>query len=434
MFHSPAAHCQEIVTEGEFLSLRASWNSLLAQCSYPTPFCSWEWAWEWWRSFGKNAVPAYRLLVVQAYDTSGSLIGLAPFFFPANGAGPLRLRPLRPLATRIHCMVDDLTDEPLILLHRKAAEAALQGVMTALLRWTGKGGWDLIHLRWIRRASDPDLESLWRQISYRRSFLLVRPRRQEGQTRALPTEWAEFRRSLHRSMRDNLPYYPRLLTREGHDWDVKIARTPEEVAKAAPLVISLHTSRAQSERGPVHVNHMPSEAHRQFFLDTLTRLAFQGMAAVAVLEVAGVPIAAQSVLEFSGRLTMYYSGFEPDWHRYSPVMVLQTALLQDAMAHGITEIDYLPGAEPWKTRWGTQETYVLDELSCLSLSPRTAFRSLWRVSGQFLDRLRGISSECGCGFCTLEEQEAVRLVRAQSAAETSMAANAALHTSHQLSS
>lgn len=403
MSYSKTATCHEIITEKDFLSLRESWNALLAQCSYPTPFCRWEWAWEWWHSFAKNTAPGFRLLIVQAYQADGVLIGLAPFYFPSEAAGPLHLRPLRPLGTRIHCLVDDLTEEPLLLLHHDFAEEALQGLLAGLMHWPGRAAWDLIHLRQMRRLADPKLYALWRKTPARFPFVLTRAKEREGQTRSLPSNWPEFRRSLSRSMRDNIPYYPRLLTREGHDWSVRIARTPPEVAEAARLVVALHGARAQSKRGPTHFDHMPTAVHHQFFVDILTLFCQNEMAAVAVLEVAGVPIAAQSVLEFDGRLTFYYSGFDPHWYRYSPITVLHIALLQDAIERGLTSVDYLPEAEPWKTRWGTQPEYLYDELSCLSINPRSLFRNAWKTVTRFRSRLRG--SYCECGFCTPEEQK-----------------------------
>ena len=131
-------------------------------------------------------------------------------------------------------MVDDLTEEPLILLHREASAQALRGLLAGLLQWKGRGDWDLIHLRWMRRTSDSDLKSLWRQMPHRLPFLLTHSRRQEGQTRTLPNDLGALRRSLSRSMRDNIPYYPRLLTRDEHDWSVRFARRPEEIAPHCP--------------------------------------------------------------------------------------------------------------------------------------------------------------------------------------------------------
>ena len=397
--------CCEITTDAEFLALRERWSDLLARCDYPTPFCTWTWAWEWWRKFGGSVSPGYRLVVAQSHDAAGLLVGLAPFFYPADRAGVLRLRPLRPLATRIHCLLDDLTEEPLILLDADAPQEALRGICRALLDWPGRRDWDLIHLRLLRRAGTGALGPLWRRLPGTFPFVLTRPKKRLGQTRCLPPAWPPFRRSLSKSMRDNTSYYPRLLTREGHPWTVTILRDPQEVSRAAPHLIRLHGCRALSERGPAHTNHLPGAAQQEFLRDVLTRLAGQGMAAIAVLKISGEIVAAQSVLEYAGRLTFYYSGFQPRWHRYSPVTILHTHLIQDAINRGLTALDYLPEAEPWKSRWGTEGEWVYDELSCLSLSPRSLLRSGWRGVTRFLSRQNG--SECECGFCTREEREAV---------------------------
>ncbi len=399
MLHS----CLEIESAEDFLSLRTGWDQLLAECSYPSAFCSWEWAWEWWRHFCADDPARCRLLVAQAYGPDGTLIGLAPFHFPATHAGPLRLRPLRPLGTRMHCQVDDMTEEPILLLHRACPSEALAGLWAALRTAPGRADWDLVHLRRMRRADDPDLRSVWRRLPGTAPFLLTRPLRRLGQTRALPGSWPEFRASLGKSMRDNAAYYPRLLTRHGHDWSVQIARTPSEVACAVPTLIRLHGRRAESGHGPAHVDHLPGDAQKRFLEDVLVRLAGQGMAAVAVLRIGGTPIAAQAVLQAGGRLTFYYSGFDTDWHRYSPVTVLHLALLKDAIERGVTSVDYLPGVEPWKTRWAVESEWVLDELSCLSATPRALLRNVWR--GVTFWRSQRHGGRCNCGFCSRTEQE-----------------------------
>ncbi len=404
--------CREITTEDEFVRLQDPWNALHAASSYPSPFCRWEWAWEWWQHFGKGNAARYRLLVVLVYGEDGTLNGLAPFFFPTE-SGALRLRPLRPLGTRIHCTVDDLTEEPILLLRRGCAAQALSAILDGLLAWPGRGAWDLLHLRQMRAPSDPSLRALWRQTAHRLPFGLLRVRQRQGQTRSLPASWPEFRRSLSRSMRDNVVYYPRLLTREGHVWQARFVRDPEEVYAAASTLIDLHHRRACSGRGPAHTNHLPLRSQQSFLRNVLARLAGQGKAAIALLEVDGVPVAAQSVLEDAGMLSFYYSGFDPVWHRYSPITVLHIALLQDAIGRGLTRVDYLPEAEPWKTRWGTEAEYEYDELSCLSLAPRSLLRSLWRGVIRLQSMKHG--SACECGYCTREEwQAAAKAVRSGS--------------------
>ena len=403
MFEPTSGSCREIKTNQDLADLRESWTELLLRCSYPTPFCSWEWAWEWWRHFGQETAPGFRLLVALVHRSDGQLIGLAPFFFPAD-AGLLRLRPLRPLASRSHCTVDELTEEPMLLLHQGHADEALRAICRALLDCNGKRDWDLIHLRRMRPASDPSLLSLWRSLPRRMPFVLTILRQHLGQTRALPASWPDFRRSLSKSMRDNIVYYPRLLTREGHSWQVRVARSPEEVAEAVPVLIDLHHRRARSERGPRHTDHLPLPVQHQFLRAVLPRLAERNMAAVAFLEVDGVPVAAQSVLECQGTLTLYYSGFDPQWHRYSPITILHVALFQDAIARGLTRIDFLPHAEPWKTRWGTEAEFIFGELTCLSIRPRALLRRGWRTITRFLPFQRGLP--CECGFCSEEEKRA----------------------------
>jgi hypothetical protein len=69
--------------------------------------------------------------------------------------------------------------------------------------------------------------------------------------------------------------------------------------------------RAAGERGQSHGNHLPGPNQVGFLSAVLTRLARTEGAFMAVLKVNDGPVAAQAFLEIAGRLTVYYSGFDP---------------------------------------------------------------------------------------------------------------------------
>ena len=386
---------REITTDEGFAGLKSDWDGLFADCTYPSVFCSWAWALEWWRNFGMGDSLCFQLLILAAYNAEGCLIGLAPFYYPAAGQPILGLRPLRPLGTRIRCTQDDMTEEPIILLRQGSEEAALKAIAASLLRRTLSV--DLVQMRLMHSPNSPELVSSLRKPSHGAPYLLMRNRQRYAQTITLPKTWAAFRNGLSRSMKDNLPYYPRLLTREGHDWQVRVVQNPDEMNAAVQTLSELHQLRALSSRGPAHTNHLPTWKQQQFFISVMTRLAAEGKASVLLLEIDGQTIAAQSVLEYAGILTFYYSGFDPDWHRYSPLLILNTQAIQSALERGFKSVNYLPEPEPWKMRWGAESTFVLDEFSYLSLHPRAILRSAWRSI------LRRMGSSCDCGFCQLPE-------------------------------
>ena len=402
--------CREVTTEEGFLALQGAWGELGRHASYPSPFAAWEWAWHWWRRLAAPDPLRPRLLILAVSDADGMLAGIAPFFYPTWTGSPLLQRPLRLLGTRQRCRMEDMTDEPALLLRRGCEEDALAAILAHLAQRHG-APWDAAHLQVMRRKDAPGLADLWRRRPRAARMAHSHRRETNGQIVSLPGSWAEYRRSLSKSMRDNLTYYPRLLDRRGHSWQVRTARTPDEVRAAADVLITLHHRRAQSTTGAKHLDHLPTPRHEDFLRDALGALAARGDATVWTLEVAGIPVAAQAVLGSGARgdgamITFHYSGFDPHWHAYSPVLILNAHALQDAIGRGIPLANYLPGAEPWKTRWGATDTYAREELTWVLPRPLSALRAARRA---FVRAFPALTGGCDCGFCALpptREEEA----------------------------
>ncbi len=113
-----------------------------------------------------------------------------------------------------------------------------------------------------------------------------------------------------------------------------------------------------------------------------------GHVRLATLTVADQVIGAQAFLEAPGALWAYYSGFDPDWHRYSPLTIITTHVLRDAIDRGVSRLNFSPGEAPWKTRWGGRETGQIRETSIYSLRAPALLRG-------FIRRLRWRAATAG---------------------------------------
>src|ERR671937_3127424 len=102
--------------------LRAEWAALAERSG--TVFTTWEWAWSWWRHFGRD-----RRLLVVAVRSGGRLVGLLPLYL-------WRTQPLRVLRFVGHGPGDELG--PVCA----AADRALVG--GALQRGLAAIDWDVL--------------------------------------------------------------------------------------------------------------------------------------------------------------------------------------------------------------------------------------------------------------------------------------------------
>ena len=329
-----------------FCQLESDWRRLAAQTYFPSPFQSWEWALLWWRTFLDGQLDCLRVLVFR--DATDQVVGIAPFYLRhlvRLWGVPCSSHEWR-LLGNTGIDYESLTEEP-IFLARAGWEARVRDETLSYLLTHVRREWDYVHLGLQEGAGEGDLPSL-PSIP----FINVRSGKKIGSAlRSLPADWPTFRGQLSRSMRDNMTYYPRLLKRHGHQTQIRFLSTPSAVEVGLSTMIGLHRKRAQSDRFQTqHVNHLPDRRHEVFLHDCLAHLATSGKAFLIELEVDGVPIASQAFLECRDMLLFYYSGFEPQWQQYSPLLLIAQAALEGALARGIRVVNFLPGAAPWKAR------------------------------------------------------------------------------------
>lgn len=81
----------ERLSASEFDTLETAWTTLLEQSAADPLFMSWRWLHGWWSIWGSRA--GWSLFLLAAYDTRGSLVGLAPLYRHTvkwNGWIPIR--------------------------------------------------------------------------------------------------------------------------------------------------------------------------------------------------------------------------------------------------------------------------------------------------------------------------------------------------------
>jgi CelD/BcsL family acetyltransferase involved in cellulose biosynthesis len=126
------------------------------------------------------------------------------------------------------------------------------------------------------------------------------------------------------------------------------------VAAALPLLWDLHAARAAAPTRIRHLDYLKPVRRRAFMLEVAPVLAARGEAAIGMLTVDGKVVAAQLWFEAGRAMFLYYSGYDLAWARYSVGMLTTAEILKDALARGVRRVEFLRGANQFKSRWGTQ--------------------------------------------------------------------------------
>jgi CelD/BcsL family acetyltransferase involved in cellulose biosynthesis len=361
----------------DFVTLEDEWRALWTGAADRSPFSCWEFASSWWRHFvtegGHSATGEFRVLV--ARDERENTLGIAPMFVEHNLGVPAFGTTLQPFG-RSNAF-ETMTDEPMGVLDPLLAGRAVAVFSGHLRTHARESNWDLAV---SNTSATVETFPLKAPPALRRQGSLVEvDRRLDGPVSAeLPASWEQYRRSLSKSMRDNIAYYPRRLRREVGPFSVQIARRPAEVAAATQDLIHLHRRRSEGALPTAHRSHLPGPRHVAFMSEVMERLAHAGLATVVTLSVGAQVVAAHAFLEAGNATWTYYSGFEPAWSKYSPLTILTAAYLEDAISHGVRQLHFSPGQTPWKARWGARMRQPMQETSIYSLRPKALVRGVLR--------------------------------------------------------
>lgn len=126
-----------------------------------------------------------------------------------------------------------------------------------------------------------------------------------------------------------------------------MASTAQDVSNALPKFYQLEASGWKGAQGTAVVQQ-PSVKR---LYDELVRAC--GDVRIALLNVAGTPIAAQ-VYRASGRtLFMFKTAYDEAYGLYVPGHLVTARVVQYGIQHGMTALDFLADNAPWKEIWAT---------------------------------------------------------------------------------
>jgi len=373
--------CHSVTTLDGFHALEAVWRELSQNVGAATAFQSWDFAVEWLNRFviGRSGGATGRFKVIVASESRVGVIGLAPLFEEHSLGQSTFGTTLQPFG-RSHSM-ETLTDEPITLL-RRGYERLATGMLTAhIARDANDKGWDIAVVCGARSKRHSGRASL--SLSKGLDNLEVKRRLDLPMVLSLPASWESFKARVSKSMRDNIAYYPHRLTREIGAWKIQTARSPGEVAVATEHLIDLHRRRSQSQAGRSHTNHISGETEASFLRGCFQRLARRNQVSIVTLEIAGETVAAQAFIEAGRCISVYYSGYDERWRRYSPLTIITAEMIRGGIARGFERVEFPPGESAWKSRWGAVSGETLEETSVYAVRLSALFRGLARRLSQF---------------------------------------------------
>jgi CelD/BcsL family acetyltransferase involved in cellulose biosynthesis len=335
----------EALDDARTLRTVEGWNVLAGSAG--SPFLTAEWLAAWWSAFGGG-----RLTCLLLRDDRGSL---------RAGACCRRLA-----GGRLAAAANEHTGDWDVVAADDQARRALWRAVAGL----GAGAVDLAAIR--SRASLDQAGQELRAAGYstvevtgvRSPFL------------ELPGTWDALLASVSRNLRSQLGNRRRALERQGRLRFRTTVGGEEELARDLAAFLRVEGSGWKAGSGTAILSDPRTQ---RLYTDFARAAAAAGWLRLHLLELDGVPVAADLNCVFAGGTFLVKTGFDERYARFSPGLVLRGEVLRAAIQEGSRFYDFLGGPDGYKLRWTTD------------LRPRTAikaYRGAYRPLAVYQARLR----------------------------------------------
>jgi CelD/BcsL family acetyltransferase involved in cellulose biosynthesis len=335
-------------------NIKETWESLMSNIEDAPVFLTWDWVTTWWRYFGEGR----KLLVLAAKDSSGELVGIAPWMIARQDAGCFSVR-------RVSFIGDGvISPAHMDIIARPENRPAVCRAFLDYLLVLGRE-WDVLDLMALS------------QESALRSFLV------EGRGRyfvkdnldcwciPLPATWDQYMSEhMNHKQRRNYRYHYRRVEKE-HPGRVKYMKVedPSGVSHALDRLGAMQTQRL-SERGLFSPFNDPG--YMAFHKEMAARALDLGWLRLYQLLVEDDVVAVFYLYRHRRDYYGYQMSFDESWNKYSPGVLLLAYVMQEAIKEGAASLDLSYGAEGYKDAWA--ECMLID---CHLISSHNWRGDLW---------------------------------------------------------
>jgi len=386
--------------------LASQWDQLAGAC----PFRGWSWLSNWWRYYGdmRSDLPSngglrpdrelYVLLVfddlkprnpsvshnhgVGADSAVGErpgkqrLVAIVPCYLERTIT---RGRVLRLLGDGEVC-VDHLSI--LLDLSRVDEHQVISALATYLEN--NEADWDLLEFFGLE-ASDTTMGRLFAKMAQRGCLVrnLAGPQRWSV---SLPESWELFLARHSKSHRKQLRrLQSRVLETDRAVWHM--AQSDRQLETGWECLVDLHQRRRRSLGQP---GCFASPRFASFHRKVTACLLAEGKLQLSWLELDGEPVAAEYMVTGNAISYAYQGGLSPERIKESPGQLALICSIQQAIASGHRQFDFLRGDEPYKAHWRAEPHATLQvRVVPPRLGARWRYRS-WshmRQAGQWMRNL-----------------------------------------------
>ena len=312
--------------------LAREWEELLLAARFKNPFLTPLWNEIWLRHFGKSL----HARVILFRESGGALVAAGAF---SNSAGEGSRRGLTLVGSQDVCDYRDIIIAP----------GREEEVFGALGRFFGEGPWDYLELNGISEFS-PTFQFLPPGMQPF-GFELIQEAEEVALSLDLPQSWEAFLEKLTGKDRHELRRKIRRLEREAAFETLRV-EDGSSLRAGMEIFFDLHR-KSRKDKAEFMTPEMEA-----FFREISARFQERGWLSLSFLKVSGKEVATFFSFDFAGTEFVYNSGYDPEFARFSPGIVLAAYCIRQAIEKGRTGFNFLRGREDYKYHLGGREENI----------------------------------------------------------------------------
>ncbi|HEX7477195.1 MAG TPA: GNAT family N-acetyltransferase, partial [Polyangiales bacterium] len=324
-------------------ALEPVWCALERASQTPFPFLTHAWAMSWWKHLAKRKLHVRDSISVRVLRTpAGEVVAIAPLMCTERPPfGPLRTRQLQFLGRDD----GDITELRGMLCLPEFEADAYRALLAELQRSAASWDWMLWHR--LRKASTGE-----RQVTACGGECVAHV---PNYVLPLAASWTDLHAGLPRNIKESLRKCYNSLKRDGLTPTLQVVEEPSAIRSALSHFFRLHGARASMSSGKFHRNAFDTDAKRSFLSEVCERLAVQGKTRIFLLKLGERVVATRIGFVINGSIYLYYSGYDPEFAKYSVMTTTVAEALKHAISLGLRSANLSSGNDVSKTRWAPRE-------------------------------------------------------------------------------
>jgi CelD/BcsL family acetyltransferase involved in cellulose biosynthesis len=323
----------EVLDKGFLVGdLAGEWKTLLAKSPHKNPFLTPIWNEIWLNHFGH----LLDVKVLLFRSSEGSLGALGSFVNSNKGEAG---RGLTLLGS------SDVWDYRDLII-----TAGLEDqVFTALAGFFREGQWDYLEFNGISEISPT--ARFCPSIMQSSGFKVTQEVEEVAVYVNVPPTWEIFLEQLNSKDRHELRRKMRRMEKET-TFELFRADEPISLADKLETFFDLHR-KSRQDKAQFMTREMES-----YFRDIANRFQERGWLNLTFLRIGGIEVATFFSFDFERTEYVFNSGYDPEFSRFSPGIVLAALCIRRAIEKGVVRFNFLRGREDYKYRLGGKEEKI----------------------------------------------------------------------------